>query len=145
VEYNVNIQIKVNMEAVTMGDSNISLTPAEWNLMECLWDSWPKTGREATEYLNRSVGWTRSTTLTMLRRMTEKGLISCQEVDGMNSYSPLIVRDDAVVQETEDFLHRVYKGSVSMMISAITKKQELSQEEIDELYAILHKAEKEKK
>lgn len=124
---------------------NISLTPAEWNLMECLWDSWPKTGREATEYLKNSVGWTRSTTLTMLRRMKEKGLISCKEVDGMNTYSPLVDREDAVIQETEDFLHRVYKGSVSMMMSAITKKQELSQEEIDELYAILHKAEEERK
>lgn len=128
-----------------MESGNINLTPAEWNLMECLWDSWPKTGREAVEYLKKSVGWTRSTTLTMLRRMTEKGLISCNEVDGMKSYSPLIERDDAVVQETHSFLKRVYKGSVSMMVNAITQKQKLSQEEIEELYAILQKAEDNKK
>jgi len=36
------------------------------------------------------------------------------------------------MRETEDFLNRVYKGSVSMMISTITKQQELTQEEIDE-------------
>lgn len=128
-----------------MKSSNINLTIAEWNLMECLWDSWPKTGREAVEYLKKSVGWTRSTTLTMLRRMTEKGFISCQEVDGMKSYSPLIARDDAAVQETQNFLKRVYKGSISMMVNAITKKQELSQEEIDELYSILDKAKEGKK
>jgi BlaI family penicillinase repressor len=43
--------------------------------------------------------------------------------------------------ETEDFLNRVYKGSVSMMMSTITKQQEFTQEEIDELYEILRKAE----
>jgi predicted transcriptional regulator len=36
------------------------------------------------------------------------------------------------MRETEDFLNRVYKGSVSMMISTITKQQELTQEEIDQ-------------
>ncbi len=118
------------------------LTPAEWHLMECLWEKNPRTGREATEYLETHAGWSRSTTLTMLRRMTEKGLIACGEENGIKEYTPLIEREDAARHSTEDFLHRVYRGSVSMMVSAITQKQELSQQEIDELYAILKQAEK---
>jgi BlaI family penicillinase repressor len=124
-----------------MSKQNVSLTNAEWNLMECLWDESPRTGRQATDYLQEHVGWTRSTTLTMLRRMTKKGLVRCKEKDGLNVYSPLIKREDAAMKETNDFLSRVYKGSVSMMMSAITKKQELTKEEIEELYAILRKAE----
>jgi BlaI family penicillinase repressor len=124
-----------------MTERNISLTNTEWNLMECLWEASPRTGREATEYLQEHVGWTRSTTLTMLRRMTKKGLIRCQEKDGIKVYSPLLRREDAVKRETDDFINRVYKGSVSLMMSAITKKQELSKEEIEELYAILREAE----
>ena len=118
------------------------LTAAEWHLMECLWEKSPRTGREATEYLEQHAGWSRSTTLTMLRRMTEKGLIACGEEDGVRSYTPLLAREDAEARTTEDFLHRVYHGSVSMMMSAITHKQELSRQEIDELYAILRQAEK---
>lgn len=124
-----------------MKQADHSLTPAEWNLMECLWEKSPRTGREATEYLEKSAGWSRSTTLTMLRRMSEKGIVSCSEVDGVKAYSPCLRREDAVQRETGNFLERVYKGSVSMMMSAITKKQELSREEIDELYAILRQAE----
>ena len=116
------------------------LTPTEWNLMECLWEHSPRTGREAVDYMKDNMGWSRSTTLTMLRRMSEKGIILCHEGEPM-SYSPLIKREDAVVCETNSFVDRVYKGSVSMMMSAITKKQELTKEEIDELYAILHEAE----
>lgn len=128
-----------------MPEQNINLTSTEWNLMECLWDASPRTGREATDYLQKRVGWTRSTTLTMLRRMTEKGLVRCAEKDGMKVYSPLIKREDAIIKETDDFLNRVYKGSVSMMMSAITKKQALTKKEIDELYAILREAEEAKK
>ena len=121
-----------------------NLTPAEWNLMECLWEKSPRTGREAAEYLEHSVGWSRSTTLTMLRRMTEKGILACEQRDGVKVYSPRLQREDAVQRETGSFLNRVYKGSVSMMVSAITQKQKLSGEEIEALYAILRKAEEEK-
>lgn len=127
-----------------MRHDNITLTPAEWNLMECLWEKSPCTGREAVEYLEGNVGWSRSTTLTMLRRMTEKGLIECTEPNGVKLYSPLVRREEAAMQETENFLDRVYHGSVSLMVSAVTKKQELSREEIDELYAILHELEDKK-
>ena len=119
-----------------------SFTPTEWKLMECLWARGSVTGREAVDDLHARAGWSRSTTLTMLRRMTEKGLIACGEESGVKSYAPLLAREDAEERTTVDFLHRVYRGSVSLMMSAITQKQELSRQEIDELYAILRQAEK---
>lgn len=126
-----------------MNNPILNLTSAEWSVMECLWDHSPRTGREAVTYLQRSVGWSRSTTLTMLRRMTEKNLIRCDEEAGINVYTPLVNREEAVHQETKGFLQRVYNGSVSMLISSITKKQNLSKKEIEELYKILKKAEEE--
>ena len=120
---------------------HISLTATEWNLMECLWDKSPRSGKEAVEYMKRYTGWSRSTTLTMLRRMTEKGLIAADNSSGVLMYSPLVQRDEATAEETRSFIDRVYKGSVGMMLSAMTKKQQLSKAEIDELYEILRQAE----
>ncbi len=128
-----------------MSEQNINLTNAEWNIMECLWDASPRTGRETIDYLKKQVGWTRSTTLTMLRRMTEKGLIRCEEEDGIKVYSPFCKREDAVRKETEDFINRVYKGSIRQLMSAVTTKQELTEEEISALYDILRKAEEAQK
>ena len=119
------------------------LTSAEWYVMECLWQKSPCTGREVTEYLSQHAGWSRSTALTMLRRMHEKNLIACQEVDGIKTYSPLLHQEDATLQETESFLQRVYHGSVSMLVSTFTKKQSLTQQELDALYAILEQAKEE--
>ena len=88
------------------------------------------------------MGWSKSTTLTMLRRMAEKGLVRCDEGGEVRRYSPLVVREEALQQETEDFLSRVYRGSVGLLMSTLTQRQNLSKEEIKELYAILEEAEK---
>ena len=109
--------------------------------MECLWQAGTCTGREAVSFMERSAGWSRSTTLTMLRRMTEKGAIDCRTQDGVNVYRALVPRESAVQWETEEFLDRVYHGSVGLLLSAMTERQQLSQAEIDELYDILRKAE----
>lgn len=118
-----------------------SLTPTEWHLMECLWEQAPRTGREAAEYMAVSQGWSRSTTLTLLRRMTAKGFIECHEENGVKVYSPLIARTDAAVRETDSFLSRVYRGSVSTLLSAVTQRQNLTRQEIEELYEIIRQAE----
>ena len=86
--------------------AHMGLTEAEWQVMECLWTSAPRTGREIIDALGKTTGWSRSTTLTLLRRLEDK-------------------------------------GSVSLMVSSLAKKQTLSQEEIDKLYAILREMEEE--
>ena len=121
-------------------DVKENLTPAEWKLMECLWAKAPRSGREAADELHDSAGWSRSTTLNMLRRMSGKGAVICGEENGMKVYSPAIARDDAVARETDSFLGRVYRGSLSLMLNTMTRQRELSREEINELYDILRKA-----
>ena len=128
-----------------MKDDLYSLTPSEWLLMECLWEHSPCTGREAVDDLRLRAGWSRSTTLTMLRRMTDKGLISCDEAGAVLQYSPLIDRDAAVQRETGNFLNRIYNGSVSMLVSTMTREQKLSKSELEELREILRQAEEEQK
>lgn len=124
-----------------MNEHNISLTPAEWRVMECLWERSPLTGREVTELMYKRCGWSRSTTLTLLSRMEAKGAVAGDSDTGKKAFYPLVCREDAAVQETEDFLERVYNGSVSLMVSSLTRRQSLSQKEIDELYAILKEME----
>lgn len=123
--------------------AHMGLTEAEWQVMEYLWMSAPRTGREIIDALGKTTGWSRSTTLTLLRRLEDKGAVSAVSEGGMKHYRPQVAREDAAVQETEHLLERVYQGSVSLMVSSLVKKQTLSQEEIDKLYAILREMEEE--
>ena len=124
-----------------MHDNHIFLTEAEWAVMECLWEKSPRTGRETVAWLDRKMGWTRSTTLTMLRRLEAKGAVAGDTDGELKTFRPLIAREEVAVQETENLLDRVYQGSLSLLVSSLTKKQSLPQSEIDELYAILREME----
>lgn len=124
-----------------MSTENVCLTAAEWNVMECLWEQSPRTGREATQWLEERMGWNRSTTLTLLRRLEGKGAVASDTERGVKSFRPLLRREEAALQETENLLSRAYHGSLSLMVSSLTKKQSLPQEEIDELYALLQELE----
>ena len=124
-----------------MSDKNITLTNAEWSVMECLWEASPKTGREITDQLERAEGWNRSTTLTLLSRLEAKGAVLSDTDGRKKTFSPLLRREAAALHEAEDFLSRVYKGSLSLMVSSLTKKKALPKEETDQLYAMLKKLE----
>lgn len=124
-----------------MSKNHINLTEAEWSVMECLWTHSPRTGRELTEDLAEKAGWNRSTTLTLLSRLEAKGAICSNSEGGKKIFSAVLRREDAAMRETEDFLSRVYKGSLSLMVSAMTQKKALSKNEIQELYAMLKEME----
>ncbi len=115
----------------------VSLTDAEWEVMECLWDHSPQTGRELSESMKEKMGWARTTTLTVLGRLEDKGAVGSEDSGRRKEFSPLISRDAVAIQETESFLDRVYQGSLSMLVSSLTRNQKLTQKDIDELYGIL--------
>ena len=120
---------------------NANLTNSEWYVLDCLWERSPQTVMELVETLKARLGWAKSTTITTLRRMEDKGLLLCQIQGRAKHYSPAVPRDRAVRRETRSFLDKVYRGSVGLMVSALAEDKALSRAEIDELYEILRKAE----
>lgn len=117
------------------------LTASEWSVLDSLWRESPQTVMQLVANLGKTVGWAKSTTITTLRRMEEKGLVHCETVGKGKSYTPAVEQEKAEIQETRSFLERVYRGSVGLMMSAMAQRQELSREDIAELREILRKAE----
>ncbi len=120
---------------------NIDLTNSEWYVLDCLWERSPQTVMELVAALGDRLGWAKSTTITTLRRMEDKGLVRCNLEGRTKHYTPAVSRDQAARRETRSFLDKVYRGSVGLMVSAMAQDQALSKEEIDELYEILRRAE----
>ena len=122
---------------------NINLTNSEWYVLDCLWETSPMTVMELVAALGDRLGWAKSTTITTLRRMEDKGLVLCTVEGRTKHYAPAVQRDQAARRETRSFLDKVYRGSVGLMVSALAEDKALSRAEIDELYEILRKAEEE--
>ena len=80
-----------------------------------------------------------------LRRLAEKGAVRYEDSGSIRTFFPNITREHAAVRQTRDLLGRVYHGSLSMLVSAMTREETLPQEEIDELYALLNEMEAKKR
>lgn len=122
--------------------SNISLSNSEWEVMECLWSENPLSIMQMVKLLEDRIGWSKSTTNTMVRRMTEKDYIRFEEGDKSRLYYPVINREDVLLQETESLLHKAFNGNIGLLVNMLVSNKKLSQKDIAELKDILHKEDK---
>ena len=127
-------------EKIAMDSNKIMLQPSEWIIMEKLWEVQPKTLMQLYHELKVEPGWSKSTVTTLLSRMVDKGILDYEDGGKAKQYYPKVNRDDAAITETENLLERVYKGSVSMMMSTLIRNNNLSEADMEELYQILGEA-----
>lgn len=123
-----------------MGSASVTLSASEWRVMEVLWTG-PRTLMELVRELGESAGWAKSTVTTMVRRMEEKGLIAYEQSGRAKVFRPAVSREAVAAAETDSLLRRAYHGSVGLLVNALAERESLSQADIDELYAVLRKAE----
>ena len=122
----------------------INLSDGEWKLMNLLWQNPPKTITHLTKELEQTTGWGRNVIITMLKRLEAKGAVCHEEGERAKLFYPCVDRDGAVIEETRGFLNRMYQGRLSLLVNAMVNSSGLSDEEIEELKAILDKAEEER-
>ena len=127
-----------------MDRDRVTLSAGEWRVMEVLWTG-PRTLMELVRELSGSAGWAKSTVTTVVRRMEEKGLLRVAQEGRAKVFSPAFPREEAAAAETESLLERAYRGSVGLMMSALVRRGGLNQKDLDELHAILDRAEVEDK
>ena len=69
------------------GSSRSGPTETELDVLKAFWRDGDLSGREAQERVGEALGWTSSTTRTVLERMRAKGLLTRRSVHGMAVYS----------------------------------------------------------
>ncbi|MCI9411316.1 MAG: BlaI/MecI/CopY family transcriptional regulator [Eubacterium sp.] len=115
---------------------------SEWYVLECLWDSAPKTLMQIVEECREKAGWAKSTTATMVKRMGEKGLIRYEEGGRAKLFYPMVKRENVAVRQTREFLQRIYHGSVGIMMNTLAKQDDLTEKDFQELEEFLEQCRK---
>lgn len=123
-----------------MSGKPLSLSAAEWQIMECLWERSPRTLMEIVRALTPATGWSKSTIVTMVTRLEAKGALRHTEGARARLYSPTVLREQAALQETESLLRRVYRGSVGLLVNTLADGRGLTEEDLQALSAILERA-----
>src|SRR5690348_15978239 len=88
-------------------------SPSEWEILQHITANHPLTAREITDAFAESHGWARTTVLTMLERLREKGYVTRDESGSVHSYSPSEPKGDLLSRVVSDFVQKALGGSVS--------------------------------
>lgn len=105
---------------------------SEWYVLKALWEKAPMSGNDIVKAVSVHTDWSQSTILTMLRRLVKKKAVGVEQQSVM-MYVPLLSEHDVVRMETDQFVKRVYKGSVNLLVKGFLENGSLSEQEIDEL------------
>ena len=114
---------------------------SDWKVLERLWEESPQTLMQLVHTLSKEVGWSKSTVATMVKRMEAKGLLRFEEGGKARLIHPTLTREEASRSETNGLIDKVFKGNPGLLMASLIEQSDFSQEEIDELYAMLRKAE----
>lgn len=116
-----------------MADRKIS--DAELEILDVLWVAGEAlNANEIRARLNQKKDWERTTVLTLIRRLLDKGVIS-QEKREVYYYTPCMERSAYVKEETKSFVNKFFKGSAKNLAAALIADEEMSGEEMEELRA----------
>jgi predicted transcriptional regulator len=117
---------------------DISITDAELEVMKVLWDA--PEGLTTGEVRNRlNCVWERTTVLTLLSRLTEKGAVCAEKASRSFLYKSLIRKEDYGLMKTQSILSSIYNGSIKNMMSALCDANGLTGDKLRELQELLDK------
>ncbi len=103
--------------------------------MSVLWDANPRTSLEIVEALKQHP----KTVKTYITRLLKKGAIRAERAGRAYLYSPAFSQEECQKTECENFLQKVFSGSLPPMLAQLVDDKKLTDKEIDELRAILKK------
>lgn len=117
------------------------LFDSELKVMDVLWREGEVPARRIVEELADTMGWKTSTTYTLITRCIAKGAI--ERIEPGYRCRALIPQDEVQAAETDDFIERIFNGSVDKLFSSLIKRKRISPEEFARLSALIDEAEAE--
>jgi len=109
------------------------LTEAESRLADLIWEREPLTSADLVGLCGERMNWKKSTTYTMLRRLEEKGIFK-NEGGVVRSCA---TREGFYAEQSKAFVDKTFGGSLPRFLTAFTRSQKLTEEEIQELQKLI--------
>src|SRR5580704_9975903 len=105
--------------------SGVSISDAEWQVMNVVWDSQPLTAQEVIGKLEHQADWAPATVKTMLHRLVKKNVLTYEPQGNRYVYRSRVRRSDCVKQAGRSFLDRVFSGESAPLLAHFLRSSKL--------------------
>ena len=106
---------------------------SEYRFCLILWEHEPLKSSELVQLCAEQLGWKPTTTYTVIKRLGERGILKNE--DGL--VSSLVSKEAAQAREINELVEEKFQGSLPAFIAAFTKRQDISQAELDEVQRMI--------
>lgn len=113
--------------------NDLKLCESEYRFMCVVWDNEPLTSKELVKKCADTLGWKKSTTYTVLKKMTERGFAE----NNSSTVTSLIKKENVQKNASEHFVEHTFQGSLPHFLAAFFRGKKLSEKEAAELKALI--------
>lgn len=126
----------MNSNGLEKGEINMD-TPkvfeSEYRFCLILWEHEPIKSSELVNLCKEQLGWKPTTTYTVIKRLSERGVLKNENT----IVSSLVSKDEVQASEINEMVEKTFEGSLPAFIAAFTKHQKISEKEIDEVQKMI--------
>ena len=119
--------------------SDLKMAPVETRFAEIIWAHEPVSSAELVKLAEEALGWKKSTTYTVIKRLDERGVVHTENA----VVTSRVAREDVQRAESRAFVAHNFHGSLPAFLTAFMGNSKLSKEDADVLHAMIDRFEQE--
>lgn len=102
---------------------------AENRFAQIIWENEPIQSAELAKIAETQMGWKKTTTYTVLKRLCDKGIFK----NNSGTVCSVVSQNEFLACQTEQFVTDTFEGSLPAFLAAFSSRKNLSKSEIDEI------------
>ena len=106
---------------------------SEYRFCLIMWEHEPVKSSKLVELCQEQLGWKPTTTYTVIKRLSERGVLKNEKT----VVTSLVSKDQVQEAELNEMVEKTFEGSLPAFIAAFTKNQRLSEADIDAVQAMI--------
>ncbi len=109
----------------------------EYRFCLILWENEPIASSKLAELCKEQLGWSRTTTYTIIRRLSDRGVVKSENT----IVTSLVSKEEVQLSEMNELVEKTFEGSLPAFIAAFARRQKLSEQEISALKSLIEGSE----
>lgn len=106
---------------------------SEYRFCLILWEHEPIKSSALVELCKEQLGWKPTTTYTVIKRLSERGVLRNEKT----IVSSLVSKTEVQASEIDEMVEKTFEGSLPSFVAAFTKHRQISEKEIDEVQKMI--------
>ena len=108
---------------------------SEYRFCLILWEHEPIQSAQLAQLCNEQLGWSRTTTYTIIRRLADRGVVQSENA----IVTSRVKKEEAQLREIDEMMEKTFEGSLPAFLAAFARRQKLSDKDIETLRHLIER------